>query len=217
MLTDIYEKIGFSVCHQISSRTIFIDGLKMPVDARMTGMFVGFLAALILLIVLYSKSTQLPSKGIFIIGIFACTLLALDGLTSYLAIRETTNTIRLLTGLFTGSFLALILYPTFNDSKGYTNNQRVLGSPRHQLFLLLTLTIAFLLIINPFAVLKYVLPTVIITGILSSFILLNLTIANLFKPTKRHSAIISLSLTAIELSITYKLHSFVNNALSSIG
>lgn len=219
MLLELYNKIGFAVCQQISDRTIYIDGLKMPVDARMTGLFIGFLITIPILLMLYSKATDYPQKRVFAFGILAILFLAFDGITSYTGLRQTTNSIRLVSGLPVGSFIAILLLSAFNETNRYFHGQsaskesktkiKVLQSSWHQLLVLLALAFTFFLINSRLMFLKYLLPTFIISGIISAFLLLNLTVFNYYisKRSLRFTATIAAS--SLELFLAYQVHAFM--------
>lgn len=207
MLYRLYNEIGFSVCHQLPSRSIFIDGVKMPVDARMTGMFVGFFLTFVFLLFLYSKASRVPPKHIIFLGVTSIALLAFDGLSSYAGLRETNNILRLLSGLPVGVFMALMLQSAYNETKTQATEQRVLASPNHQLILLFMISAAFAVIAARFSLLKYLLPLIIIAGIVVSFMMLNLTALNMILNKKSYNWLLGIGLVSLELSVTYKLHS----------
>lgn len=211
MLFDFYYKIGFAVCQQLPERTIHINGLKMPVDARETGIFIGFLITLVFLSIAYAKAQELPPKHVLVLGGLFTALLVIDGLTSYAGLRQTTNNIRLFTGLSVGSFLALILYPVYNETKMGTLNKKVISSMKSQILLLAFLVLAFVIIIAKLSVLVFILPTLIIIGIISAFLVLNQTILNQFFTRKGINWVLSLLLTILELTATYQFHFFINS------
>jgi hypothetical protein len=60
------------------------------------------------------RKAEYPSLSITLIGIIFIAIMALDGITSYLHLRETSNSIRFLTGLMAGAALSLFLVPPLN-------------------------------------------------------------------------------------------------------
>ena len=216
MLYNLYNEIGFSVCHQLPSRSIFIDGVKMPVDARMTGMFVGFVITIVFLLFLYSRASSMPPRNIIIIGIVSIAFLAFDGITSYAHLRETNNVIRLSTGFPVGIFMALMLQSAFNDTKTDATEQKVLSSTKHQIWLLAITLVTFALIIGRFSFLKYVLPPLIIAGVISSFLIVNLTVFNMISSKRPVNLLFSSAMVALELGAAYKLHSLVLPYISNV-
>ena len=216
MLYNLYNEIGFSVCHQLPSRSIFIDGVKMPVDARMTGMFVGFIITIIFVLFLYSRASSMPPRHIIIIGIVSIAFLAFDGITSYAHLRETNNMIRLSTGFPVGIFMALMLQSAFNDTKTDATEQKVLSSIKHQIWLLAITLVTFGLIIGRFSFLKHVLPPLIIGGVISSFLIVNLTVFNMISSKRPVNLLLSSAIVALELGAAYKLHSIVLPYISNV-
>ncbi len=98
------------ICHRIPERSFFIKGHQFPVCARCTGFYTGLVAYLILH-VFYNHPYDL--KMLFI-SIILMVPTAIDGLTQYYGPRESTNTIRFITGFIGGigliMFLKIILW-----------------------------------------------------------------------------------------------------------
>jgi len=82
------------LCHQIPERSIFIAGKKLPVCARCTGLFLGYL-----LYPFYING--LPKFSIFAFILMQLPML-IDGTTQFFLNRESTNWLRLLTGFLAG-------------------------------------------------------------------------------------------------------------------
>jgi uncharacterized membrane protein len=113
-------------CHQIESRSFFLNGNQMPVCARDTGMALGFLIGSVLFLFTIPKSNPfvmfltpfLREKAAalknemaillaVIIGIVFMSPMAVDGLVQTASSYDSTNTIRFLTGLSFGWVLVL--------------------------------------------------------------------------------------------------------------
>lgn len=81
------------VCHKLPSRSFFFRGKQFPICARCTGMFIGYIIAIITLFFYYPN-------------IFYTVLLivpiALDGGIQYFTCYESTNWRRLITGILGG-------------------------------------------------------------------------------------------------------------------
>lgn len=94
------------LCHQITERSFqSFDGLQFFVCARDTGTYLGFLFSFIM----YKKNKfEIPIFPLVILFFIHLLLFGLDGLTSYMHIRETNNFIRYFTGFYFGFFLGLI-------------------------------------------------------------------------------------------------------------
>jgi len=56
----------------------------------------------------------LPSAGVLVAVFLAVGSLIVDGVSSYVGLRETTNMVRLITGLASGFALPLLLFPVLN-------------------------------------------------------------------------------------------------------
>ncbi|MCK4491632.1 MAG: DUF2085 domain-containing protein [Candidatus Altiarchaeales archaeon] len=95
------KKIGFTLCHRREDRSIKLWGFQSPLCARCMGMCFGFVLALIL-----------GSAGVLLHPILALFLLApliIDGVSQNFGYRESTNLIRVVTGiLFSLGFISLI-------------------------------------------------------------------------------------------------------------
>jgi uncharacterized membrane protein len=108
----------YGVSAQRPSHSVFLGGEQLPLEARMGGIFLGFLCAVALVIVLGRLPASRPPGGA--LGLACWTLVALtglDGLNAFffdggLAHLYAPNTaLRLLTGLGAGLGLALMSIP----------------------------------------------------------------------------------------------------------
>jgi len=86
------------ICHQLPERSFFVFGHQLPVCARCTGIYFGALLGS------FFARTESPSKWFLVAAV---TPLVLDG-GSQLFFRESTNLLRLGTGLIAG--FAAIFY-----------------------------------------------------------------------------------------------------------
>lgn len=90
--------IGDGLCHQRAERSFFINGNQMPFCSRCTAIWLGFAVGLGLMIFLKIELTEkfllLILLGIIPIGI--------DGVGQQIGLWESTNIIRVTTGLLTG-------------------------------------------------------------------------------------------------------------------
>ncbi|MFZ5988300.1 MAG: DUF2085 domain-containing protein [Bacillota bacterium] len=145
----IYYFIGSLVCHQIPQRTIYINGLLLPVCARDTGIYAGmFISFLFCLIRKRMDSDKPPQPGISIILALLMIPLMADGISTYMLLRQTDNVTRLITGLFFGMPIPLFLVPAANF-KIYAVNSKNVVKNWSELVLLISINIlACVLIIN---------------------------------------------------------------------
>ena len=91
------------LCHGIPNRCLEIWHVPMPICARCTALYAGFLAG-ILLFMLLPRLQEMTAR--WILGLAALPML-LDGITQLATIRESTNPLRIETGLIAGAAFAL--------------------------------------------------------------------------------------------------------------
>lgn len=90
-------------CHGIPSRCLTLWHVPMPICARCTAIYGGALAGIVLMRLLPAMS----ERAAWIVMIVAASPLAIDGLTQLTTLRESTNTLRLITGVLGGAGFAL--------------------------------------------------------------------------------------------------------------
>ena len=78
-------------CHQMPERSFFVRGRQFHLCARCTGILVGYCLSPIFWLLIREKS--------IVFFIVSTSIIALDGFTQLWKLRESTNFIRLLTGL----------------------------------------------------------------------------------------------------------------------
>lgn len=131
------DAMGFGVCHQIYTHSFSIGGHQLPLCARCTGIYLGAIAGLGLLMALRRRAVLLPaSRMISILALFFGVMLA-DGINSTFqtfgsGLWETTNLVRVVTGALAGIAVPFFFYPMFNLSlwhKEETRRERVLEQP----------------------------------------------------------------------------------------
>jgi uncharacterized membrane protein len=107
-----FNFIGGGVCHQLSLRSFTAGGLVLPVCARCAGIYLGLFLSFLYIFIAYRKTFRGDDKTDLSVVIFAavCILpLYIDGVTSYLLLRESNNLLRLITGVLTGCSLPLFI------------------------------------------------------------------------------------------------------------
>ncbi|MDR2035601.1 MAG: DUF2085 domain-containing protein [Coriobacteriales bacterium] len=117
-MLDIFQQVlhflGHGFCHQFAERSFEAGGLQFCVCARCTGLYLGFIITLIVLLVAArsplhkSMPAALPPQWAIIPGILLMLPLLFDGVSSYAGLRETTNLIRYLTGYACGMGLGVL-------------------------------------------------------------------------------------------------------------
>jgi uncharacterized membrane protein len=132
MLETAMHWLGYGLCHQLADRSFIAGGVQLPVCARDTGIYIGFVVSLAVIAYLDRglRRQDMPPAWILGVGAAALLLMAWDGVTSYMGLRETTNVLRLATGLGAGFALPLIVVPTVNSGLwARPGAGRVLGEP----------------------------------------------------------------------------------------
>jgi uncharacterized membrane protein len=115
--------VGYAICHRISDRSLSAFGHQLPLCARCTGIYMGVMTGLGIMVASgRSRVTKLPTWQVgTVLGLFV-VILGIDGVNSYLhlfpnfegGLYEPNNTLRLITGVFTGLTLINLVYPIFN-------------------------------------------------------------------------------------------------------
>ncbi len=85
-------------CHGIGSHCLHIAGVAMPLCARCTAIYGGMIAGVGIGLLLSSRSLRFPLVGL----VLGWIPLSLDGLTQAAGLRESTNALRVATGLLFG-------------------------------------------------------------------------------------------------------------------
>jgi len=99
---QVIYTIGDWNCHQLASRSLFLNGNQMPFCARDTGILLGAIIGMA-----FAISFDPKFRWIYIgLGLVP---LAIDGSLQLLTTYESTNAIRLLTGAFAGIAASLLL------------------------------------------------------------------------------------------------------------
>lgn len=94
--------LGDVYCHQLSDRSFELNGNQMPFCARDVALFVGLVIGMMMALSMNLR----PDIFILILGL---TPLAVDGSMQILSSYESSNLIRVITGLLGGGSISLIL------------------------------------------------------------------------------------------------------------
>ncbi len=112
MAEGIYRGFGI-FCHQRPDRSYFIEGHKLGVCSRCTGLYAGFAFTLFLYPLLRSlRSVSIPPRRVLFL---AALPLLVDFSLTFLGIWENTHTSRLLTGALLGSVTVFFVMPGIVD------------------------------------------------------------------------------------------------------
>lgn len=108
--------LGYGLCHQLPERSFFGGGVQLPVCARDTGIYVGFVVSLAVLAALHRhRPRALPSLWFWVLFGLSVLYMGVDGVTSYAGLRESTNLLRLTSGMCVGYCCAGLILPMLND------------------------------------------------------------------------------------------------------
>ncbi len=109
------------ICAQLATHSFFPGGQQLPLCARNTGIYLGFLATLVTLYATgRGRAQQLPPWPIFILLVCGIAFLAIDGFNSFLLdlgqphLYQPQNLLRLASGLMTGLAMGALILPILN-------------------------------------------------------------------------------------------------------
>lgn len=227
MLDAFFKAIGYGLCHQLPERSFFGGGYQLPVCARDTGIYFGFALGLIALSALARRSRpqELPRWPVLlVIGIFIAAM-GFDGVTSYAGLRETTNDLRLITGLGTGWGLAALTFPMLNAQVWLRPSaSRTPHGVREAAIWLGLLVVSFVVVRWGLPLLGVGFPLLLVVAIVATFAAINLVFVGLMPPFERRAErfrdlwlalIIANGLTLLELAGAAWLRSFAEGLLLS--
>lgn len=190
MLQQLLIALGYGLCHQLPERSFFAGGLQLPVCARDTGIYLGFALSVALISSLerHRRATEPPSVWLIAAAVAMIGAMAYDGLTSYMGLRQTTNDIRLATGLMTGYGLSLIVVPMLNGQLWReARRERVLDRTPRAFIWLASLPLAFLVVRFVAPLLGAAYPLLTAVAIIVTFMLVNLLIVTLLPSLERRA------------------------------
>jgi len=135
------DAVGYAVCHRIDLRSFHLGDRQLPLCARCTGMFLVSLGALVYMGIVRPRRAGYPHWSIMVGCALLVAAFAIDGVNSFFqlipgapSIYEPQNWLRLLTGTGMGLVIAIVLYPSFNqtvwlkpDPRPALDNWKVLG------------------------------------------------------------------------------------------
>lgn len=120
-LLDKLWAVGYGICPQRVSHSYFLGGQQLPVEARMAGMFAGFLLSMLTFVVTGRfRAARMPSLAVLLMLVLFAASMAVDGLNNTLydlglpALYAPYNPARLVTGLLMGAAMAGLLWPIWN-------------------------------------------------------------------------------------------------------
>ena len=105
MINNLIKR--FKICHQLPERSFYYKSKKFPVCARCTGILLGYCT----IPLFYLGIIEIPILFIILLNI----PILIDSISQYLGLRESNNTLRLITGILSGfacSALVIIIINT---------------------------------------------------------------------------------------------------------
>lgn len=180
---------GFGLCHQLPERSFFGGGVQVPVCARDTGIYVGFVVSLLVIGLLQrNRPAGFPSAPVTAVLVLFVVAMAADGVTSYAGFRETTNAIRLATGLLAGYAMGAIAAPLLNDGLWRSaSSDRVLGSRRVLAAWLASIVVSYAAVMWVDPLLGPAYPLLVVVCILGTLTAVNLLIVCLLPMFERRA------------------------------
>jgi uncharacterized membrane protein len=107
------------VCHGLPSRCLVLFGTPMPICARCTAIYGGLIAGALL----FRITPEMRERTARIIAIVAALPMGFDGGTQLIRLRESTNVLRVETGLVFGIALAVWVLTAARASAQVTVHQ----------------------------------------------------------------------------------------------
>lgn len=187
-MQDVLHWLGYGLCHQLPERSFFGGGVQVPVCARDTGIYVGFALALALVALLHAGERPRGFPPVLAWLFMSAFLGAMgwDGVSSYAGLRETTNDLRLITGLGVGFSAAAIVFPMLQDELWrHQSPGRVLEPPWRLTTWLAGVPVSFLLIRFVGPVLGAVYPVIVAASIVVTLASINLVMIAMLPPFDR--------------------------------
>ena len=107
MILTCVDNMDFTkyICHRMPERSFFIKGHQFPVCARCTGFYAGLIVYLIVNC-FYKHPYDL---NMLFISMILMIPVAIDGVSQYYGPRESTNSLRFITGFVGGIGLIIFL------------------------------------------------------------------------------------------------------------
>jgi uncharacterized membrane protein len=118
------DAVGYAICHRISVRSFFIGEIQMPLCARCTGIYLGVVVGVAILIGAGRwRSGNLPPTRVIAAVVLFIGVMGVDGVNSYLTlipglpyVYQPQNWLRLATGILAGVAVSGLIFPVFNST-----------------------------------------------------------------------------------------------------
>ena len=118
------DAVGYAICHRIDGHSFHLGSRQLPLCARCTGTFLGAVLGVVAMFVMRRRRAgRLPPVPVLAAAAFFIIAMGIDGVNSYLSffpglphLYEPRNWLRLVTGMFEGVALSLLVWPIFNQT-----------------------------------------------------------------------------------------------------
>lgn len=197
---DFLYQLSSFVCHQIPERTLIINDHLLPLCARCTGIYSGFVIGIIFQVLFLRKINRLPSARVFSVLLTTIIILFIDGVGETLHLWNLSNPIRLLFGLLCGSSLSLILWPLFNHFIAETVK---VSSINWEHYIAVVLLVGSLYLTHYSSISYLFFYCLSITGLIVMYSLVNLTLAGMIFSTMKKNSNVNHSIMIIVLSAVF--------------
>jgi uncharacterized membrane protein len=183
-LLDRLRALDGGICAQLPTHSFYPGGQRLPLCARNTGIYLGYMIAFVTLFLTgRGRAAQFPRWPMALVMGLCILALAVDGFNSlFLDLRlphlyQPHNLIRLTTGLLTGASMACFLLPVTNAVLWKEmGEQRSVDSWWQLVQLLPILALAFLAVGTQAAIFLYPIAIISSLGVVTALCLINLTI-----------------------------------------
>jgi uncharacterized membrane protein len=204
VLQSFLHWFGYGLCHQLPERSFFGAGVQVPVCARDTGIYFGFMISLIMIAVVHrgSRPREFPAPSGWVAIALMIAAMGFDGVSSYAGLRATTNELRLITGLLAGYAIAAMLTPMLNDEFWRRGSRERVLDPAWRLFAWLgTVPVAYVALFYGAPLLGVGYPLLVVGTIVATLTAVNLVLVCLTPPFERKADRIADAWAAILIAI----------------
>jgi uncharacterized membrane protein len=162
-LLELLRWLDSGICAQLPTHSFYLGGERLPLCARNTGIYLGFVITLLTLYATgHGRAQRLPPWPIRVVLLAGVGAMAVDGFNSFLLdlgfvhLYQPHNLLRLATGLLTGMALAALALPALNYLlwRGYNERSSVSSWPA-LLLLIAGLILGFLAVAAQSTLLLY--------------------------------------------------------------
>lgn len=156
------DAVGYAVCHQLDERSFHVNGQRLPLCARCSGMYLGAVLGVVYLTLTQPRRGGLPPRSVLAVLALLGLAFAVDGGNSYLYLMKQTwgarleflpnlyipnNSLRVLTGTGVGLGLAVAVFLSFNQTMWRRWDDRPILGGWKQFVLLLALGLGMALLV----------------------------------------------------------------------